>query len=643
MAHTERFGDIAVTQLNTEGFEKLNDKQKNLAYYLGQAGLWGRFISLDQGCEHNVNMFKTLIALRKLVSEGSEVYSQVHNSLLMMFAHNGVYHSTTGEKLELPLNQNSLTAFKVEAPELVQYLEDMWFSGAIRQWRTVQKDGVDVVAESGGNFYKGLTTDDVKEWRKKNYPQMQGNEVPPFGFNERLYKDAEGNIVREVISVNGLYGEYVRKIVENLESALEFAENEKQLKSLQTLIDFYYSGDAKDFDKHCVAWVEDKDSSIYYINGLIESYDDPLGIGCGFESIVAFKNPIQTAKVEKIIEHIQWFENNMPFDDKFKKEKAVGLSASSVSVISMAGETSPTLPLGINLPNSDWIRGKHGSKSVNLENSASSRSSFEGGLRQAMYLPKYHALMEKNLNLTNGLHTDLHEIAGHGSGKVLDGVNTDVLGEFYSIIEECRADLVALYFMSDEKLQDFGIYDKSVNVPEAAMAQYVAYLSNGAFGQLRRIQSGDELTQAHFRNRQLIALWVLEHADKSKVSLVEKDGNVFVEVNDIGHVKDLFGQLLYKIQAIKSTGDFEQARNLVMTYGTKINKEYQKQIHQRVSMLGMPNTVCFMTPVLTKVGETVQLSQVEGFYEQQEKLFQGFCSLEVDIEPTMSANKKMKM
>lgn len=646
MTYTERFNDIAVTQLNTQGFEQLTDRQQKLAYYLAQAGLWGRYISLDQGSEYNVPMFRALLSLHAQLKALRDtelhcsLFREVHESLYLMFAHNGVYHSTTGAKLDLPLSQAKLAsapghpqANLTSMSQAVAMIQAIWFTGVIKSWRTVQTEGVDVVARSGANFYKGLTTEEVQQWRAANYPQdlltgAEDPEVPPYGFNERLSRAVDGGIRREVVCANGLYGPYVQKIIENLGKALEFAENDSQRASLSTLIDFYQSGTAEAFDNHCVAWVKDQASSIYFINGLIESYDDPLGICCGFESIVAFKNPLQTAKVEKIIDHIQWFEDSMPFDARFKKEKAQGLSASSITVVSMAGETAPSLPLGINLPNSDWIRKKHGSKSVNLENSASSRSGFEKPLRDALYLPQYQNILEKYLNLTNGLTIDLHEIAGHGSGKLLPGVNTDVLGAYYSVIEECRADLVALYFIADEKLKQFGIYDSGVDVQEAALAQYVVYITNGAFGQLRRISAGQDLTQAHFRNRQLISLWLLEHADPERLRLVTAaDGRVFVEVNDVEHVRELVGQLLAKIQEIKSTGDFEAGRDLVMTYGTKVDQALLQEVHQRVAALDMPKTVCFVTPVLEFEGDAVTLRQVDNFFEQQAQLFNDYCSL----------------
>lgn len=634
--YSERFNDILILQLETEGFEKLSDKQKKLSYFLSQAGLWGRFISLDQGSQYNIPIFNTLINLYDKVDNQSLLHKQIHDSLFILFTHNGIYHNTSGEKLNLPLELKVLESYKGET-QLTETLKNLWFFNHIPQFRTVQTEGVDVIKSSGGNFYHNLATEEVHFYRKNNYPQIMGDEIPPFGFNERLSKDDFGQITSEVISEHGLYSPYVKHIIHNLNEALAFAENDNQYQSISTLIDFYKTGDAFDFDKHCVAWTKDKDSDIYFINGLIESYEDPLGIACTFESIVAFKNPLQTAKVNKIIDNIQWFENNLPFDSMFKKDKAVGLSASSINVISMAGDTSPSLPLGVNLPNSDWIRKKHGSKSVSLANVSSSRSASETQLREALFLPKYHSVLEQYNTMTNNLQVDLHEIAGHGSGKILDGVNTDILGSYYSTIEETRADLVALYYISDESLKTFGIYDEHVNVEEAGLAQYISYLTNGSIAQLRRVDLGNDLTQAHFRNRQLIALWVLDNSDPSKVSMVEKNGMHYIEINDVKYVKNMFGQLLEKIQIIKSTGDLEAAKELVMTYGTKVNQNIHSELLERLEKLDMPKVVGFITPMLVEKENNIILEQSNNFFEQQMTLYKAYSDI------TLSKKKKLRI
>ncbi len=622
--YSERLGDIAILQLNTQGFDALTFSQKKLAYHLAQAGLWGRAISMDQGSLHTLPLIAVLMELHDQKGGSLDTQRIIRDTLFVIFAHNGIYHSMSGERLDLPLTRRALAEIEIWNPHAARALRVHWFEAAIPVQRTIQTEGVDGVADSGGNFYLGLTTQEVVDFRASAYPTPTNpQEVPPYGFNERLVKTDAG-IVREVVSSTGLYGAYVQKMMDQLQLALPWAENAAQKASIETLIAFYATGDAKDFDAHCVAWTNDRDSDVYFINGLIESYEDPLGVGCTFESVVAFKNPLQTAKVNRIIENIQWFEDHLPFDPVFKKEKAIGLSASSITVISMAGETAPSLPLGVNLPNSDWIRSVHGSKSVNLENVAAGRSGYEVPLRHALYLPQYHGILERYGSMTNGLHTDLHEIAGHGSGKLLDGVNPDVLGIYYSTMEEARADLVALYFMPDEKLQTIGVYDADVVVHDASLAQYVSYLTNGAIGQLRRVKLGADLTQAHFRNRQLIATWVLEKGDPSKVAMVQKDGHYYVEVHDVAYVRGLFGQLLAIVQRIKSTGDAEGARELVMQYGTRVDGTIHAELLDRLSTLDMPKVTGFITPMLQEVNGDVVLAQTGDFLEQQLQLHRDY-------------------
>lgn len=614
----ERVGDIAISKLATEGFDELTERQKNLIFHLGQAGLHGRAIALEQGSKHNIELISSMIDLSKAIPSEHGDAKSIHDALFALFAHSGLYHSTSGQRLDLGLTRDAVKRVASLAPAAVGSVERILFVESIPEFRTVQTDGVDVVAQSGGNFYDGLTASEVLAHRASVDVSVFGDKVPPFGFNQRLSKDGDGMVVAESVHVGGLYSEHVSGIVKHLELALNYVENDKQGESISTLMEFYKSGRAEDFDKHCVAWVADQDSSVYFINGLIESYEDPLGVGCTFESVVAFKNPAKTAKVNRIIDNIQWFEDQLPIEERFKKKKAQGLSASSITVVSMAGDASPSLPLGVNLPNSDWIRREHGSKSVNLENVASSRSGSEQQLREALYLPEYHEILEKWLSGANSLHTDLHEIAGHGSGQLAEGVSTDVLGAYYSTLEEARADLVALYFMADPALKDFGVVDQDVDVAQAAKAQYIGYITGGAFGQLRRVALGNDLTQAHFRNRQLIARWVLEHADSSKLAMVEKQGQVYIELNDVDHVRGLFGRLLAHVQAIKSTADVEGCKALVMEYGTKVDQGLHKATLARIENLDLPKVQGFVTPVLEQTSESgVVLSQPRDFLSQQ--------------------------
>ena len=635
-SQNERVGDIAISRLDTEGFEALGGGKKRLAYHLAQAGFCGRAITMDQGSRFNLELISAMMELHERAPQGHRLNEIFREDLFTLFAHNGLYHGMSGQRLAPRASRQDLLEARAFAPDAARTVERIWLSSGLPEFRCVQTEGVDGVAASGGNLYQDLTYAEVQAHRAAlDVERFEGN-VPPFGFNQRLSRDSDGSVAVETISVDGLYAPFVRGIVGHLEQALPWAENEQQRESIATLIDFYRSGSAEDFDRHCVAWTKDRDSEIYFINGLIESYDDPLGIGCSFESVVAFKNPEQTAKVARIIDNIQWFEDHMPIEARFKKDKALGLSASSITVVCMAGDAAPTLPLGVNLPNSDWIRREHGSKSVSLANVASARSGSEALMRQALYLPRYQDVLEKHLPTTNNLHTDLHEIAGHGSGKMLDGATGEALGAYYSVVEEARADLVALYFMPDPALKSFGVVEADVDLQDAAMAQYVGYLTGGAFGQLRRVVLGNDLTQAHFRNRQLIALWAIEHADPAKLALVEKNGAAYVEINDLGHVRELFGQLLGAVQRIKSTGDFEGAKNLVMGWGTKVDQGLHSQTLGRIAKLDLPKVQGFLTPELILDAEGgVTLRQPADFLSQQMELHQRYV-----MEPLQAAQAR---
>lgn len=631
--HSERMGDIAISRLSTDGFEALGERQKRLAYHLAQAGLCGRAIAMDQGSRFNLELIAAASALYQRAPEGSSLKEAFRQDLFALFAHNGVYHNMSGQRLSARASAQDLTEARAFAPDEAAVFERVWLSGALPEFRCVQTDGVDGVAASGGNFYQGLTEAEALAHRASIDLSPFGERAPPFGFNERLSRAEDGSVGVERVAAGGLYGPFVQAIAGHLEAALEWAENDAQRASISTLVDFYRSGSAEDFDRHSVAWTQDRDSQIYFINGLIESYDDPLGVACSFESVVAFKNPEQTAKVERIIENIQWIEDQLPIEARFKKEKAQGLSASSITVVSMAGDAAPSLPLGVNLPNSDWIRREHGSKSVSLANVASARSGSEALMRQALYLPQYQGAMERWLSMTNNLHTDLHEIAGHGSGKMMEGAAAEDLGAYYSVIEEARADLVALYFMPDPALRRFGVLGPEVDQGEAALAQYVGYLTNGAFGQLRRVELGNDLTQAHFRNRQLIARWVLERSAPSEAALVEKDGLAYVEVNDVERVRALFGELLGEVQRVKSTGDFEGARDLVMGWGTKVDPGLHRQTLERIAKLDLPKVQGFLTPELVLGPDgSVELRQPSDFLSQQIDLHQRYV-----IEPQRAA------
>lgn len=604
MSQVDRFENLEVLRLNVEGFDKLPLSKKALVYYLSEAGLWGRNVFYQQNYKHNLIVKQTLEIIYKYLSNqrsDSEDLGKLENYLKKFWFHVGIYDCFSNKRLEVDFTKEEFQQLLGESqlvfnPEdyktVVSVLFDLEFT---KEYKNIQQSGVDVVAESGGNFYEGLTAEEVEAYRKEKYLEM--DESPQFGFNSVLVKQEDGSIKEQLIYNEGLYGEYTQKITENLIFALKYTENEEQKASIETLINFYETGKAEDFDKHSLEWVKDQESEIFFINGLIESYDDPKGVGCTFESIVAFKNPEQTAEVNKIIENIQFFENKMPVEARFKKKEAAGLSASSVSVSSMAGATSPTLPLGICLPNSDWIRAKYGSKSVNLSNVASAKDGGGNELKEEFILHQYLESLKLYAGASNSKHTDLHEVAGHGSCKSDDGVSNEDLDIYYSVIEETRADLVGLYFMPMKEMQELGVINQNYQLAEYALAQYVSYLTNGIILNLRRVELGKDLAQPHLRNRQLISTWLLAHATNKEVELVNQDGKHYVKVNDLYGCQKLLGELLNEIQRIKSEGDYEAAKEIVEKYGTKVNQEIHKETLERVEKLDIAILTGFLTPI----------------------------------------------
>lgn len=633
MSDKEKLNNTQVLKLNIEAFDALSESQKILAYHLSNAGLAGRMIYIHQKSPENVVVFDTMIDFYKKIQslkdndkELENIVSKVRDSLFIMFVNNGVYESSSGQNIipSLPLKKSDLECIKSILPEDYKKVSSLIFENkGIKEYRTVQKSGVDVVKESGVNYYHNLTTDEVNNYREEKYKEEDQNIA--YGFNEMLIKNPKtGEIESQYIYADGLYGKYVKQVILHLNKAVLFAENENQKKSIESLVKFYKTGDAKDFNEHSIAWVQDQDSSIYFVNGLIECYEDPLGLICSYESLVAFKDPEQTAKVKKIIESIQYFEDNLPVSEKYKKEKAIGLSASSINVISMAGATSPVLPLGINLPNSETIRKEYGSKSVTLANVDSARTSDDVKLSEVLYLEKNQGIVDYANKHAGTLHTDLHEIAGHGSCKTMPGVTNDSLSMYYSVIEETRADLVGLYYIADPKMKKIGIYNEEVDLSLVAKGKYIGYITNGAIGQLRRVELGKDLTQAHFRNRQLISTYLLEKCSKEDLCLVEKDGSYYIDVNNVEVVKEKIGELLREIQRIKSEGDLQAAKEIVEKYGTKVNQAVHKEIIERFSCLDFATTTAFRTPILKVKNKKIVVDYYNDFIEEQLALYEKY-------------------
>lgn len=610
MTYVDRFGkneECAILNLNVSGFEKLTLKEKTLAYFLSMAGLAGNAIYMQQINKYNLKTLNLFTEIFNSLDNKEHPLKEIFLEYFKLFLfHNGIHHTNSNQLLEFPFTKDEFYSLKLlidnELHSDLEFTYELILNA--KKLLTTHDDSVDLVKESNVNFYEnGLTKKDIEEYKEAFELKIGENtNKPMFGINSRYTKNNDGKVIEQKMFAEGLYSKEISDMVYYLTKALNYTENDIQHLSIKKLIEFYQSGEPFDFDNHSLAWVQDTESNVFFINGFIETYLDPLGTVGSFESVVAFKNPEQTAIVNKIIDNIQWFENNLPVDPLFRKTEAKGLSASSITVVSAGGESAPSLPLGICLPNSDWIRAEHGSKSVNLLNVHNARGSSEDNVKDEFFLPEYVELIKKYSSVSGSLHTDLHEIAGHGSGQTLPNVQIKDLANFYSIIEETRADLVGLYFCPDKKLQEFGIVNKEYDMNEFALAEYVSYFSNGIMLQLKRISSGDEIQQTHMRNRHLITSWILNRSKECKtVELLNINNKHFIKVNDIEKCRDYIGELLGQVQRIKSTGDFEGAKELILQYGTKFNINIQKEVLQRFGNLNVPSFYGFIMPNIIPV------------------------------------------
>ena len=470
------------------------------------------------------------------------------------------------------------------------------FDPTVLPKRVNQAAGQDLIATSANNYYDGVTQAEVEQF----YAEMKKTDDPSqpisYGLNSRLVKK-DGKLTEEVYKLGGRYTEAIEKIVENLQKAEEYAENEQQKAHIAKLIEYYTTGNLKTFDEYSILWVEDVVSTVDFINGFIESYGDPLGYKGAWESIVNFKNEKASHRTEVISENAQWFESHSPVDSRFKKEEVKGVTAKVITAAILAGDAYPATPIGINLPNANWIRAAHGSKSVTLENitEAYDQASHGDGFNEEFVIDKETSdLMDKYLFIVDNLHTDLHECLGHASGKLLPGVHDDALKEHGSTLEETRADLFALYYLADPKLLELGLLDN----PDAYKAEYYKYILNGMMTQLMRIELGKNIEEAHMRNRQLISKWVYEHGQKDNViELVEKDGKTYIKINDYRKLRDLFGQLLAEVQRIKSEGDYEAGRRLVEDYAVKVDRKLHEEVLERYERLNIAPYKGFVNPV----------------------------------------------
>ncbi len=602
----DRFADIEVLRYQVPDFENLTPQQRILIYYLTEAALTGRDILWDQNGKYN-------LAIRDLIENvyknydgdrDSKEFKALETYLKQIEFANGIHHHYSMDKFIpafsrefLVENVGKLPADK--QPENAEMLYTVIFDPNVMPKRVNQAEGADLILTSANNLYEGVTQAEVENFYNARKDTTDATPIS-WGLNTRVVKE-NGKVTEQPYKVGGLYSESISRIVDLLGKASQYAENDKQRAIIAKLIDFYTTGDLKTFDDYSIAWVEDTDSRVDFINGFIESYGDPLGMTGAFESIVNFKNEDASHRTEVISGNADWFEKHSPVDPRFRKDEVKGVSAKVITAAILAGDSYPATPIGINLPNANWIRAAHGSKSVTLENitQAYDEASHGNGFNEEFVIDQETSdLMDKYLFITDNLHTDLHECLGHASGRLLPGVDPDALKAHGSTLEEARADLFALYYLADPKLLELGLLDN----PDAYKASYYKYILNGLMTQLMRIEPGKDVEEAHMRNRQLIAAWAYEKGKPDNViEMVKRDGKTFIKINDYGKLRDLFGQLLGEVQRIKSEGDYEAGRDLVETYAVKVDPALHKEVLDRYATLNIAPYKGFVNPVYTPV------------------------------------------
>lgn len=601
----DRFADIEVLRYDVPGFEDLSQRQRLFVYYLTEAALAGRDILWDQNCRYN-------LAIRDLLEDVYANYKGDRNDpqfrgfekyLKQVEFANGIHHHYSMDKFMPEFTPEFLSAQVDKLPRRPENLSELMrviFEPSYMAKRVNQAEGQDLIATSANNLYgPGVSQREVEEYFAAVKDTTSTTPVS-YGLNTRIIKK-DGRIVEEPYRIGGLYDAALRRIVDNLEKASQYADSPEQQAVIRKLIDYYHTGDLRKFDEYSIMWVEDTTPRVDFINGFIESYGDPLGMTGSWESIVNFKDLEASHRTETIAGNAQWFEDHSPVDPRFRKEKVKGVTAKVITAAILAGDSYPSTPIGINLPNANWIRAAHGSKSVTLENitRAYDEASHGNGFNEEFVIDKPTAdLLDKYLFITDNLHTDLHECLGHASGRLLPGVDPDALKAHGSTLEEARADLFALYYLADPKLLELGLLDN----PDAYKAEYYKYMLNGLMTQLMRIEPGKDVEEAHMRNRKLIAEWALEKGKPDNVvKLISKDGKTYVKINDYARLRDLFGQLLGEIQRIKSEGDYEAGRNLVETYAVKVDPKLHKEVLDRYSRLDIAPYRGFVNPVYVPV------------------------------------------
>ncbi len=620
--NVDKFYDLEILRYDVPEFDSLTLQQKQLVYCLSEAALWGRDILFDQNGRYNLRIRRACEALylNYPYDKNTEEFAAFERYLKRVWFSNGIHHHYSEDKF---LPEFSVEWF-MEACHKAGVLYDVailpvMFDPAVMPKRTTAQDGVDLVVNSAGNYYgEGVTQAEAEAW----YAKHKDNSSEPLwiGLNSQLVKNAKGEIVERVYKVGGLYGEALEHVVYWLQEALQYAENDQQREVIAKMIAFNETGDLKLFNEYCIAWVKDLDSRVDFVNGFTETYSDPLGITGTWESMVNFKDLAATKRAQLISENAQWFEDHSTTDPKYKKEEVKGVSAKVITAAILAGDCYPATPIGINLPNANWIRKEYGSKSVTIDNlmhAYNEAAKGNGFNEEFMVDDEIREIYSKYGAQCGDLHTDLHECVGHGSGKLMPGVSKDALKEHASTIEEARADLFGLYYLADPKLVELGLLPNM----EAYKAGYYQQMMNGLMTQLVRIEPGKDIEEAHMRNRQLIANWVYEHAE-GEMLIIERDGKHYLQINDYEGVRRLYGELLAEIQRITSEGDYPAAKEMVEKYAVKVNPELHKEVLERYAKLNLAPYKGFVNPVY-KVERNaegqitdVKLDFTEGYVEQ---------------------------
>lgn len=641
----ERFADLQLLRYRLNGFEKLTLQQKELVYYLSEATLWGRDITFDQFGKYNLRIRKVLeiIYCDLTVPHDTEEFKAFETYLKRVWFSSGIYHHYGCEKFKPGFSQEWLREqlLQVDARKLPlkegetvsQLCEELFpviFDETVLPKRVNKADGEDLLLTSACHFYDGVSQAEAERfYEAMKQANVHNPEPASYGLNSTLVKE-DGELKEQVWSADGKYANAIRHIIYWLEKAMDVAENEQQKKVIRLLITYYKSGDLKDFNKYCIEWLKEHDSSIDFINGFIEVYGDPLGLKGSWEGLVEYIDEEATQRTRTISDNAQWFEDHSPVDPRFRKPVVRGVSANVICAAMLGGDEYPSTAIGINLPNADWIRAEYGSKSITISNitDAYNKAAHGNGFKEAFVIDKQTlSLINQYGDICDDLHTDLHECLGHGSGRLLPGVDPDALKAYGNTIEEARADLFGLYYMADPKLVELGLVPDG----EAYKSQYYSYMMNGLMTQLIRIAPGHQIEEAHMRNRALIARWCMAQGDV--VRLVKRDGNTYVEITDYEALRQLIATLLAEVQRIKGEGDFAAARQLVEQYAVKVDPVLHEEVLARYNQLNLAPYKGFINPMLLPVRDQegricdIQINYSESYAHQMLRYSTEYASL----------------